>query len=62
VVAQYTALLFAPVVSVSPIVNTSPLITLIASYVFMRDVELINKKVLFGAFGVVLGAALVVAF
>jgi len=62
VVAQYTALLFAPIVSVSPIVNTSPLITLIASYVFMRDVELINKKVLFGAFGVVLGAALVVAF
>ena len=36
VVAQYTALMFAPIVSVSPIVNTSPLITLIASYYFRR--------------------------
>jgi len=62
VVAQYTALMFAPIVSVSPIVNTSPLITLMASYYFMRDVELLNKKVLFGALGVVFGAALVAAF
>jgi drug/metabolite transporter (DMT)-like permease len=61
VVAQYTALLFAPVVAVSPIVNTSPLITLVASYVFMPEVELINRKVLLGAIGVVFGAALVAA-
>jgi hypothetical protein len=38
------------------------LITLMASYYFMRDVELLNKKVLFGALGVVFGAVLVAAF
>jgi drug/metabolite transporter (DMT)-like permease len=59
VLALYTALLLAPVVLVSPIVNTSPLITLLVSYLFTSKIELINRKVVFGALAVVLGAVTV---
>jgi len=62
VLVQYMALRSAPVVAVNPIVNTSPLITLLASYIFMRKAEWINKKVLFGAVAVVFGAVLVAMY
>jgi drug/metabolite transporter (DMT)-like permease len=57
--AQYSALRIADVVLVNPIVNTSPLITLITCYLLIQKIESINKKVLFGALGVVAGAVLV---
>jgi len=57
--AQYTALRLEQVVFVTPIVNTSPLITLLISYFLMQKSELINRKVLFGAVAIVLGATLV---
>lgn len=62
VLSQYTALFSASVVSVSPIVNTSPLIALALSQLLMSHVELINRKVLLGAILVVFGAILVAAF
>lgn len=58
--AQYSALRIAPVVWTNPIINTSPLITLLASYLLIQSVELVNKKVVFGAIAVVVGAILVV--
>jgi drug/metabolite transporter (DMT)-like permease len=57
--AQYSALRIADVVWVNPIVNTSPLITLIACYLLIQKIESINKKVVFGALAVVAGAVLV---
>ncbi len=57
--AQYSALRIADVVWVNPIINTSPLITLIACYLLIQKVESINKKVIFGALAVVTGAVLV---
>jgi len=57
--AQYSALRIADVVWVNPIVNTSPLITLIACYLMIQKVESINSKVVFGAIAVVVGAVLV---
>jgi uncharacterized membrane protein len=57
--AQYSALRIADVVWVNPIVNTSPLITLVACYLLIQKVESINQKVVFGALAVVAGAILV---
>jgi drug/metabolite transporter (DMT)-like permease len=57
--AQYTALSVEQVIFVTPIVNTSPLITLLVSYLMIQKIEQINRKVLFGAITIVLGAVLV---
>lgn len=57
--AHYMALRLASIVTVNPIVSTSPLITLIVSYLLIRNIEFIGKKVLFGAIAVVFGAAII---
>ncbi|MEM2738721.1 MAG: DMT family transporter [Candidatus Bathyarchaeia archaeon] len=54
-IAQYTALLIEQVIWVTPIVNTSPLITLFVSYILIPKAELINWRLIIGAIIVVLG-------
>ncbi len=53
---QYSALQVERVIYVTPIINTSPLITLIASYLLLQRIELINKKVFLGAVIIMVGA------
>lgn len=57
--SQYSALKIEQVIWVTPIVNTSPLITLLVSYAIMQRAELVNRKVVIGALMVVLGALFV---
>jgi drug/metabolite transporter (DMT)-like permease len=58
--AQSSALRIAPVVWTNPIVNASPLVTLLVSYLLLQKVEFINKRVVAGAFAVVIGIALII--
>ena len=59
VLAQYTALRIADVVWVTPIVNTSPLVTLVVSYFFIQKVEFVNTKVIFGCLAIIFGAFII---
>lgn len=59
VVVQYLALSSSPVVLINPIVNVSPLITLIATYLFLQKIEVVNRKVIIGAIAIVFGVILV---
>lgn len=59
VLAQYTALRIADVVWVTPIVNTSPLVTLLVSYFFIQKVEFVNTKVIFGSLIIIFGAFII---
>ncbi len=58
VVSSFFALSLAPVVLVSPLQSTSPLFTLLLSYLFLSHLERITPKLIMGSILVVLGAIL----
>ncbi len=55
----YTALSVAPAVVVAPLGSTSPLFTLLGSYLFMRKLERVTYFVVIGCLLVVIGGVLV---
>ena len=57
--AIYIALSMAPAVMVSPLGATSPLFTLLGTYLFMRRLEKVTYHVVLGCFMVVAGGILV---
>ncbi len=56
----YTALTMVPVMVVSPIAATNPLITIICVHLFLQRLERVTPRLVIGSFLVVIGAALVV--
>ncbi|MBI2847107.1 MAG: EamA family transporter [Chloroflexi bacterium] len=56
----FFALSKAPVIAVSPVANTYPLIALLLSSIFLQGIERITPKLALGAFLVVLGLALII--
>jgi len=57
----FYALSFGQVVIVEPLINTNPVLTVILSAIFLRDIEAITLRVVAGAICTVLGTILVVA-
>lgn len=57
-VSSFFALSLAPVVLVSPLQSTSPLFTLLLSYLFLSHLERITPKLILGSILVVVGAVL----
>jgi uncharacterized membrane protein len=59
ILSAFFALSLAPVVIVSPLVNTSPLFSLLLSHLFLGGLERITLRLLLGAILVILGTALI---
>ncbi|MBI2886303.1 MAG: DMT family transporter [Chloroflexi bacterium] len=55
VVMNYIALSYAPVVIVSPVLGVNPLVTLFFAAIFLRSLERITPRLVFGSVLVVLG-------
>lgn len=55
VVMNYVALSYAPVVIVSPVLGVNPLVTLLFAGIFLRSLERITPRLVFGSALVVLG-------
>ena len=55
----YSAMSLAPVVIVSPLGNLGPLVTLLGSHLFLRRLEKVTPRLVFGAMMVLAGAATV---
>jgi DME family drug/metabolite transporter len=60
ILSQFGAVWLGKVVAVAPLINTSPLFTLILSSLFLREVERITPRIVIGAVLIVAGATLVV--
>jgi len=58
-ISLYSALSMAPVVIVSPIANTSPLITLFCAHFFLQRLEKVTRRIVLGALLVVFGVILI---
>ena len=58
--SSFAALSFGPVYIGSTIGSTSTIITAIATYIFLGDIETVNKKLYTGGIAVVIGVILVV--
>jgi drug/metabolite transporter (DMT)-like permease len=55
VISQYSALSRLPVVIANPLLNTHPLVALLLSHLFLRQSEKITRRIVLGAFLVVMG-------
>ena len=58
----FVALGIGAVTTVSPLNETSPLFTILLSFIFLRKIEKVTTKTIAGAGLIVLGAALIVTF
>lgn len=61
-IVLYAALSVSPVVVVAPLVQASPLFVVVASYVFLQELEVVNRRLAAGAVIVVIGGGLVAVF
>jgi uncharacterized membrane protein len=59
VLSTFFSLSMAPVVIVSPLVNTNPLFALLLSHLFLKGLERITLRLVLGAIFVILGTALI---
>lgn len=60
ILTSFGAIWLGNVVEVVPIINTSPLFTMLFSYFLLREIERVTMRILTGAVLIVIGAALVV--